>query len=307
VSPDPTGGPSSGNRSSAGSSTGDRPAAGSSPGTRPSGEAPPLLGNWLSRLEDHLSRCEHLTLCLDFDGTLAPIAEDPDAAAMPADVERALAALADRPGVEPAVVSGRALSDLRERVDPDVTLAGNHGLEMDRGEREWVHPAAAERRGALERAIGDVAERLAAYPDCRIEDKGVTATVHHRGADADHATVRAAVRTALSDEPALVATEGRKIVEVRPDVEWHKGEAVRELVDDGERASAVYVGDDVTDEDAFEALEDRSCRSVGVLVGDRPSAADYRVHDVDCVRAFLAWLADEVHPAGRPPDGDAGP
>jgi trehalose-phosphatase len=109
--------------------------------------------------------------------------------------------------------------------------------------------------------------------------------------------VRAAVRTALSDEPALVATEGRKIVEVRPDVEWHKGEAVCELVDDGERASAVYVGDDITDEDAFEALEDRSCWSVGVLVGDRPSAADYRVHDVDGVRAFLEWLDDAAVPA----------
>ncbi|PSQ44288.1 trehalose-phosphatase, partial [Halobacteriales archaeon QS_9_68_42] len=155
--------------------------------------------------------------------------------------------------------------------------------------------------------IGDVAERLAAYPDCRIEDKGVTATVHHRGADADHATVRAAVRGALSDEPALVATEGRKIVEMRPDVEWHKGEAVCELIDDGERASTVYVGDDVTDEDAFEALEDRSCWSVGVLVGDRPSAADYRVHDVDGVCTFLVWLADEVHPAAGPPDGDTGP
>ncbi|PSQ39177.1 hypothetical protein BRD13_04120, partial [Halobacteriales archaeon SW_5_70_135] len=93
----------------------------------------------------------------------------------------------------------------------------------------------------------------------------------------------------------------------RPDVEWHKGEAVCELVDDGERASAVYVGDDVTDEDAFEALENRSCRSVSVLVGNRPSAADYRVHDVGGVRAFLAWLADEVHLAGGPPDSDAGP
>ena len=62
-----------------------------------------------------------------------------------------------------------------------------------------------------------------------------------------------------------------------------------------------------TDEDAFEALEDRSCRSVGVLVGDRHSAADYRVHDVDGVRAFLVWLADEVHPASGPPDGDIGP
>ena len=296
MSPDPTGESPSLDRSSDGARSGGRP--GVTPwGNRASDEAPALLGNWLSMVEGRLSRCWHLTLCLDFDGTLAPIVADPDAAAMPADVERALRALADRPRVDPAVVSGRALSDLRERIDPDVTLAGNHGLEIARGDSEWVHPGAAERREALERALADVAERLASYPDCRVADKGATATVHHRGADAGHATVRAAVDAAVADEPGLVATDGRKVVEVRPDVDRDKGDAVRELVDDRQSEAAVYVGDDITDEDAFAALDDLGCETMGVLVGRRCSAADYRVHDVDGVRAFLEWLDDAAVPA----------
>ena len=264
-------------------------------------DSPPLVGNWLSTLEDRFARCERLAVCLDFDGTLAPIVADPDDASVPARTRDALQRLADREAIDPAVVSGRALPDLRGRVPVDAcALAGNHGLEIDRGGDVWVHPDAEAAREALERTLEEVETRLDAHPDCWIEDKDVTATVHHRGAGADAATVEGIVEAAVADEPALEATVGRKIVEIRPAVDWDKGDAVRALTPAA--AAAVYVGDDVTDEDGFAALAALPCGGIGVLVGDRPSAADYRVHDVDGVRAFLEWLADAPVGGAAPDD-----
>lgn len=261
----------------------------------------PLLGNWLSLLEDRLSGAERLALCLDFDGTLAPIVEDPDAATMPERTASALEELAGHPGVDLAVVSGRGLEDLRERVAVDgCVLAGNHGLEIDHGGDRWTHPDVDPE--ALDRVRETVAERVASIDGCHVEDKRLTATVHFRRADVGREEIRPLVRSAVDGVPGFEATDGRQIVEIRPAVEWDKGAAVRELVDD--RSLGMYVGDDTTDEDAFEALDDLPAGGVGILVGDRPSAAEFRVHDVDGVRAFLEWLAD-----GHVPDdgADAGP
>ena len=259
----------------------------------------PLLGNWLSLVDERLADAESVTLCLDFDGTLAPIVEDPDAATVPPATASALEALLDRPGVEVAVVSGRGLEDLRERVPVEgCALAGNHGLEIARDGDRWVHPEVD--REALERVRETVADRVADVPGCHVEDKRLTATVHFRRADVGSEEISPLVEEAVADEPTLETSDGRQIVEVRPAVEWDKGHAVRELVEEG--STAIYVGDDTTDEDAFRVLEELPGGGIGVLVGDGPSAAEFRVHDVDGVRAFLEWLADAVD--GGPPGGD---
>lgn len=259
----------------------------------------PLLGNWLPAVEDRLAGAERLALCLDFDGTLAPVVEDPDAASLPGRTEAALRELADDPAVDLAVVSGRGLEDLRERVAVDCALAGNHGLEIDRGGDRWTHPEVDP--AALDRVVETLAERVEEFDGCHVEDKRLTATVHFRRADVGREAVRPHVQSAVADEPGFEVVDGRQIVEVRPSVDWDKGDAVRELVD--HRAVAVYLGDDTTDEDAFRALGDLPQGGVGVLVGDRPSAAEFRVHDVDGVRAFLEWLADDGVPVGGSREG----
>jgi trehalose 6-phosphate phosphatase len=248
----------------------------------------PLLGNWLWALEEGFAGAERLALCLDFDGTLAPVVEDPDAATMPARTGAALRELADDSDVDLAVVSGRGLEDLRDRVDVDCALAGNHGLEIGRGGDRWTHPEVDP--APLDRIVDELLERVADVEGCHVEDKHLTATVHVRRADVGREDVRPLVRSAVADAPGVEVVDGRQIVEVRPSVDWDKGDAVRELVEDD--AVAIYLGDDTTDEDAFRALEDLPGGGVGVLVGDRPSAAEFRVHDVDGVRAFLEWLAD---------------
>jgi len=126
-----------------------------------------------------------------------------------------------------AVVSGRAVEDVRERAGvEDAYCAGNHGLELHDGNERSVHSAAHQVQEVLPR-VCDAVERVFAGDDgVIVEDKGVTATVHYRQADVDREAVQEAVEAALDDHDgydALRITEGKQIVELRPDVDWGRG------------------------------------------------------------------------------------
>ncbi|WP_225332941.1 trehalose-phosphatase [Halomicrobium urmianum] len=255
------------------------------------GEVPPLADR-LHDVVDLLLDRDGLLLALDFDGTLAPITDRPDEAAITPAAAEAIDRLADVDGVAVPVVSGRQLSDLRERVDADA-YAGNHGLELRVDGETRVAPEAEAARNALADATDAVEERVADVDGAFVERKGVTATVHYRTADAgDVPRVERAVREAAGGRDDLRITEGKAILEIRPDVEWDKGAAVErltdELVPDGEDWLRAYVGDDRTDEDAFAALSD----GLGVKVGGGTTRADVRVDDPEAAAAFLTWLAD---------------
>lgn len=243
---------------------------------------------------DRLDGAEGLTVALDFDGTLAPIDEDPDAPRITRPARRALSDLVDRPDAAVAVVSGRALSDLRPRVAVDgVRYVGNHGLEYTADDGREVHPGAAERREDLERARDEVQTRLAHVPGVAVEDKDLTATVHYRRTPADRVgTVEDVVANVVSEFDGLEVTSGRQILEIRPGVDWDKGSAVEWLAEGAPDGWAtVYVGDDTTDEDAFEAL---GPDDAGVVVGEHETAASHRLLDRRDVPRLLEWLADDV-------------
>lgn len=229
-------------------------------------------------------RTGRLVLLLDFDGTLAPIVERPEAAAMPDATRRALERLMARPGVEAAVVSGRGMADARERAAiPGIAYAGNHGMEIEGGGMDRVHPEARAARPALERVADEVGAALEPVPGAFVEDKGLTLSIHFRMADPSREEeVRRAVLGAVHGHDDLRVTEGKKVLEVRPRVDWHKGRAVEFLL--GEMrppagAPVLYLGDDRTDEDAFRALAARGDGAEGVVVADPPpedtAAASY--------------------------------
>jgi len=262
----------------------------------------PELEPVLEDLEARLRTAEGLLFLLDFDGTLAPIVEDPAAAAPLDGVPELLGELRDADRVAVGLVSGRALADLRERAGVSgVHFAGNHGLELqeppeEEGDAEpeiEVHPDAESAADAIESVAADVAERLEGIEGPRVEDKRVTATVHYRSADEDAVpTVERAVREAVDDADAdLRITSGKKIFEIRPDVDWDKGAAVEwlrdRLVPEGDDWLAVYVGDDVTDEDAFRELDD----GIGIAVGREETDADHVIPDPDAARALTRWVA----------------
>jgi trehalose 6-phosphate phosphatase len=217
-----------------------------------------------------------LLVALDFDGTLAPIVPHPEDAALDPAVRHALAGLAARPDTDVALVSGRALADLRNRVRlVDAFYAGNHGLEIAGPGVDRVHDGAAAARPRLAARLASLAPRLRDLDGVQIEDKGLSASIHFRRADpAVEGELERRIAEAVRDEPSIRVTRGKKVIELRPAVAWHKGAALDFLIrtlEGGPEAGvpALFIGDDATDEDAFEVLRDQRG---GVVVGDPPPA-----------------------------------
>lgn len=237
-----------------------------------------------------------LMVLLDYDGTLSPIAPRPEDAVLPPAMRIVLDELSGRWNT--AVISGRALADVRDMVGVDgIVYAGNHGLEIEGPAGTGIS------RSLGEAYVQDVAEasaelqsELESVEGSLVEDKQFSLSVHYRlVASADVRRVEAAVDTAIKRHPRLRKRHGKKVFELRPDLDWDKGRAVTwllEVVNQREtEALPIYIGDDDTDEDAFRALENAG---IGVLVSeeDRPTAATHRLSDTDGVRRFLARLAE---------------
>ncbi len=242
-------------------------------------------------IDRQLGEADGLLVALDFDGTLAPIQDDPDAPEITPANRRAVEQLHDHPDTLVAVVSGRQLADLRPRVGIEgIRYVGNHGLEYTvDGERE-VHPEAEAQMDELREVRDELEDRLAEMEGVHVEDKAVTLTVHYRRArNASAEDVTAVVEDVVAPIEGLKTGSGKMIVEVKPTVDWHKGAIVEWLTDEVPAAwRTVYVGDDTTDEDAFKVL---GADDFGVLVGERSTAADYRVPDQAEVSRLLNWLA----------------
>jgi trehalose 6-phosphate phosphatase len=231
---------------------------------------------------------------LDFDGTLSRIVEDPDAADLPEPTRRVLERLAELWTV--AIVSGRGLEDLRRRADvPGVLLVGSHGFEiLGPGGRRIEQPAAAELLPEIEAASRELREALTPFPGVLVEAKRYAIAAHYRRNAEAGPEVERAVREVAGKHPGLVVSGGKRIFELRPALDWDKGAAVLWLQQELglEAAVPVYVGDDVTDEDAFRGLGDRGIGIVVLGEANRPTLADYSLDGPDEVRSFLARLVD---------------
>ena len=241
-----------------------------------------------------------LLLALDFDGTLSPIVPRPAEAAILPAAARALTRLADRPDTRVAIVTGRGLDDVRARVREErAFFAGNHGFEIE-------GPGVRHRIDAAERLRPEflmLSERLrhelAHIPGVEIEDKGITMSVHYRRVDDPALAEEVRVATVREAERSGVrATHGKRVVELRPPFDWHKGRAVEFLIDslgsDGP-IYPVFIGDDVTDEDAFRAVRDRGGLAILVADGEdsRQTAAHARVASPEQLVPLLEALADD--------------
>lgn len=232
---------------------------------------------------------------LDYDGTLTPIVERPELARLSEPMRETVRELARR--VPVAVISGRDLGDVRGLVAIDgIFYAGSHGFEIDApsGARA-VLGGGEEFLDSLDIAERELAERTRGIEGVLVERKRFSIAVHYRMArERDLASIHRLVSESAARHPRLRRSEGKKVHELRPGVEWHKGKAVLALLarmaPRAGEAAAVYIGDDLTDEDAFHALRGRG---VGIVVrdADRPTAAGYALEDVAEVGRFLTLLA----------------
>ena len=242
----------------------------------------------LSSLRERVECARRVLLALDFDGTVAPITACPEDAFLPAETERALFRLAASPGITVAILSGRAMSDLSSRIDPEFIRAANHGLEIEGEGLHFAHVHARSLEPAVERFCCRIEEMLEGVPGVWVERKGPSATVHYRQAPPDLAEwVEATVHHALGAYAwCLRVRAGRMVWEILPRVRWDKGKALdfiaRHL---GEpEPLIVCIGDDLTDEDMFVARPD----AISIRVGhEQRSAARYSVADPAEVTAVL--------------------
>lgn len=251
------------------------------------------------RLDQHAP-----ALFLDYDGTLTPIVTQPEMARMRDDMREVIRELASRCTV--AIVSGRDRADAKDLVALDeVYYAGSHGFDISGPDGfRMEQPDAQSYLDDLDEAEQRLMAVTARIPGARVERKRYAIAVHYRNvAQADQQAVEQAVAEAAAAHPRLRRRGGKKIFELQPDIEWHKGKAVefllRTLEPSGPGVIPLYLGDDVTDEDAFNALKGRG---IGVFVGppDQPTAADYRLADVDEVIELLRRINRLLAPSAKP-------
>lgn len=272
--------------------------------------APPSA---LDRVDEILERLvgKRLALFLDYDGTLTPIVKRPEDAVLSASVRVLLESLARRATV--AIVSGRDLADVQDRVGlVDLAYAGSHGFDITgpAGLR-MQHEEAKLCLPELDRAEATLRKGLDEIEGALVERKRFAIAIHYRLV-AEEAVVRIeqTVGKVGDAHPKLRRKAGKKIFELQPDVDWHKGRAVQWLIDQlglaQEGVLPVYIGDDVTDEDAFEALKGTG---LGIRVGapHEPTKADYLLRDVEELEEFFGRLAEKLGTRRPATDREAHP
>ena len=236
-----------------------------------------------------LSRLAPAALFLDFDGTLVELADAPGAIAVPAGLAPLLDRLVARLGGRLAIVSGRALDDLRSHLGgAGAVLSGSHGTELHYADGRRIPVAVPP---GLAAARDEIRRFAAGGEGLLVEDKPAGVALHYRLAPEREAEA-AAFLASLAERSGLALQRGKMVAELRP-LGTDKGAAVRRLMGEPPFAGArpVFVGDDLTDEDAFRAAE--SLGGAGVLVGpDRPTAARWRL---DGVTEVTAWLESAAY------------
>ena len=232
-----------------------------------------------------------LLICLDFDGTLAPIVACPELAEMPADIRAQLIALQGHHSI--VILSGRSLADVRARTGlPGLTYMGNHGTEME-GDATGAG-ALADDRLLLKEFLAMAERTFTNVPGVLIEDKGVTASIHFRMVAPSYLETFLEAFKPLAKQYTgrLRVTEGRKVIEIFPQTAGNKGVALQRLMAGVSIGIVpVYLGDDVSDECAFHAV--RGC-GISVSVGGSP-AADYYLRNQGEVAGFLSLLSSSSH------------
>ena len=259
-------------------------------------ELPQALANWNDAVAALRGRMP--AVFLDYDGTLTPIVERPEDALLAEEMRERVRRLAERCLV--AVVSGRDVGFVIEQVALDSVLyLGSHGFDVEAPEG---HGLSGDRQGEFERFLGpledaeaEIETAVSGIAGARIERKKYAIAVHYRQAAKEDVTaVEAAVDGVLARHPDLRKTGGKKVFELRPDIEWDKGRALEWVLEalamDGERYAPVYIGDDLTDEDGFRVVRGNG---LAIVVGsdDRPTLAEFSVPDTDAAGEVLERLA----------------
>jgi trehalose 6-phosphate phosphatase len=247
-------------------------------------------------------------LFLDYDGTLTRIMARPEMAVLSSQAKEILKQISHHNLFKLAIISGRSLGEVKALLGlENITYAGNHGLEIECPpcycqERSpetttFIHPIAKEFQPRLKRLEQRLKERLAGIDGVLIENKGLTLSIHYRLAEETAVKkIKQLFFQAIECADArdeLRVTEGKKVLEVRPLVEWDKGKAIEWLMEIYRTPGSlpIFAGDDITDEDGFEVLH--KVGGISVLVGeDKASSAHYCLDSPEQLHRLLEKLLE---------------
>ncbi len=246
----------------------------------------------LPEIDRRLEETRRVLIATDFDGTLCPIAQSPSEVRLAPAMLEILRHAAGCQRLTLAVISGRALEDVRRRLPLDVLFAGNHGLEIAGGGLSFAHDGARQLRSSLTNACDALVDVLRRWPSAFVEDKGLSATLHFRRVDHRHhnSLVFAARRAVSVFGRDLALRVGRLALEIRPKVQWDKGSALQYILEKaGPFEACVCLGDDRTDESMYRANGSQLNIRVGCL---RATAATHYLLDSTEVAIFLSHIAD---------------
>jgi trehalose 6-phosphate phosphatase len=199
---------------------------------------------------------------LDFDGTLVPIRDNPRDCFLSREVRCELEAIAASPVARLAILSGRALPDLRKRVGiRNIYYGGNHGLEIAGPDMRYIHPEAVSTRSLIDKVRRSLETEIEDIKGVLLEKKKLTFTLHYRMVDKENRMfLRKAFYRTIAENSASERTKvlrGKKVLELAPNVPWDKGKAALFIMQELKgKYLPVYVGDDLTDETAFTALSE---------------------------------------------------
>jgi len=244
---------------------------------------------------DALERWNDLCACisasgvavfLDYDGTLTPIAPRPELAVLSPSMRSTLRLVAKH--WPTAIVTGRSLDQIQRLVDlSGLTYAASHGFDIHGPGLQYQ--VGRNARNAIHAACFDITQKIADVEGVLIENKTFSVAVHFRlvAPENTQRVIDATRSTGLHHR--LRVTGGKQVIELRPDIDWDKGAAIRWLAGRHPGRIPLFIGDDLTDEDGFRAIADNGI-SILVAAEPRETAARFTLRDVDAVETFLQLL-----------------
>ncbi|MDQ3535985.1 MAG: trehalose-phosphatase [Bacteroidota bacterium] len=237
-------------------------------------------------------------LFLDFDGTLSPIVAHADDAMLPDKNKEIIIALAKI--ITVSLISGRDRKDLKSKVNLESLIyAGSHGFDITGPDNlEMQYEPGQKALPLLDLAEKRLQEKLENVEGSKVERKKYAIAVHYRNvADEKVAKVERIVQEELDQQKDLKKGTGKKVLELKPNLDWHKGRALQWLMNKlnfiSEEYVPIFIGDDVTDEDALKIIKEDG---IGIIVGshDQKTAASFRLEDTDEVTEFLVHLHNRL-------------
>lgn len=241
---------------------------------------------------------KYILFFLDYDGTLTPIVDKPDLAKLAPSTKTVLEELAKIEQAQVYVVSGRSRRDVQEKVGiNDIMYVGNHGLEIEHADLGFKGFSFSRFREILEYIKWEVSKELVFFKGAFIEDKGLGLSIHYRLLSPNDALILKKLCNEVVGRfhvlKEILITEGKKVIEIRPPLEWDKGKAVMWIINKQQsikrerKIFPIYIGDDSTDEDAFLALNGKG---LTVHVGSpEHTRAEYYLNTPQEVIEFLNY------------------